>query len=134
MKQLSAKFVREVTEPGRYYDGDAGLFLLVADGVREMRKSYVQRVTVAGKRVDIGLGGARWLTLTEARAAAQANRKIARMGGDPRFEALDGADVRRSARKRDRDSARRVAERREVRITMARESPGLCRGAHAEAG
>ena len=84
MKQLSAKFVREVTDPGRYYDGDAGLFLLVADGVREMRKSYVQRVTVAGKRVDIGLGGARWLTLTEARAVAQANRKVARMGGDPR--------------------------------------------------
>ena len=84
MKQLSAKFVREVTEPGRYYDGDAGLFLLVADGVREMRKSYVQRVTVAGRRVDIGLGSARWKTLTDARAAAQANRKIARMGGDPR--------------------------------------------------
>ena len=84
MKQLSAKFVQTVTEPGRFYDGDAGLFLLVAHGVREMRKSYVQRVTVAGKRVDIGLGGARWLTLTEARAAAQANRKIARMGGDPR--------------------------------------------------
>ena len=86
MKQLTAKFVREVTEPGRYYDGDAGLFLLVARGKRAPRKSYVQRVTIAGKRRDIGLGSMRWLTLTDARAAAQANRRIARSGGDPRVK------------------------------------------------
>ena len=83
MKALSAKFVRDVTEPGRYYDGDAGLFLLVADGVRGMRKSYVQRLTIHGRRRDIGLGSTRWLPLTEARGIAQANRKVARMGGDP---------------------------------------------------
>ena len=84
LKQLTAKFVRDVTEPGRYYDGDAGLFLLVAYGKRGPRKSYVQRVTIAGKRRDIGLGSIRWLPLTDARAAAQANRRIARSGGDPR--------------------------------------------------
>ena len=84
LKQLTAKFVREVTEPGRYYDGDAGLFLLVAHGKRGPRKSYVQRLTIAGKRRDIGLGSMRWLTLTAARAAAQANRRVARSGGDPR--------------------------------------------------
>ena len=83
MRALSAKFCREVTEPGRYYDGDAGLFLLVAHGKRGPRKSYVQRVTIHGKRRDIGLGSVRWLTLTDARARAQANRKLARMGGDP---------------------------------------------------
>ena len=80
MKQLTAKLVREVTEPGRYYDGDAGLFLLVKPSGR---KSYVQRLTIRGRRHDIGLGSTRWTTLTEARAAAQANRKLARMGGDP---------------------------------------------------
>ena len=80
MKQLTAKFVREITAPGRYYDGDAGLFLLVKPSGR---KSYVQRLTIHGKRHDIGLGSDRWTTLTEARAAAQANRKIARTGGDP---------------------------------------------------
>ena len=84
MKQLTAKFVRNVTEPGWYYDGDAGLFLLVGQGKRGATKSYVQRLTVAGTRRDIGLGPTRWLTLTEARATAEANRKIARMGGDPR--------------------------------------------------
>ena len=86
MKQLTAKFVRDVTEPGRYYDGDAGLFLLVGKGKRGPTKSYVQRVTIAGTRRDIGLGSTRWLTLTDARAAAQANRKIARLGGDPRVK------------------------------------------------
>ena len=80
MKQLTAKLVREVTAPGRYYDGDAGLFLLVKPSGR---KSYVQRLTIRGRRHDIGLGSTRWTTLTEARAAAQANRKLARMGGDP---------------------------------------------------
>ena len=80
MKKLSAKFVREVTAPGRYYDGDAGLFLLAKPSGR---KSYLQRLTIHGKRHDIGLGSIRWTTLTEARAAAQANRKIARTGGDP---------------------------------------------------
>ena len=80
MKQLNAKFVRETTKPGRYHDGDAGLFLLVKPSGS---KSFVQRVTIHGKRRDIGLGSVRWTTLTEARAAAQANRKIARTGGDP---------------------------------------------------
>ena len=80
MKQLSAKFVREVETAGRYYDGDAGLFLWVKPSGR---KSYVQRLTIRGRRHDIGLGSVRWTSLTEARAAAQANRKLARMGGDP---------------------------------------------------
>lgn len=53
-------------------------------GRRGPRKSYVQRVTIAGQRRDIGLGSTRWVTLTDARIAAQANRKVARNGGDPR--------------------------------------------------
>ena len=80
MKHLSAKFVREVIEPGKYHDGDAGLFLWVKPSGR---KSYVQRLTIHSRRRDIGLGSTRWTTLTEARAAAQANRKMARTGGDP---------------------------------------------------
>ncbi len=80
MKQLSAKFVETVAEPGRFYDGDAGLILLVKPSGR---KSYVQRLTINGRRHDIGLGSTRWTTLTEARAVAQANRKVARTGGDP---------------------------------------------------
>ena len=84
MKQLTAKFVAAVTEPGKHYDGDAGLYLFVRGNVGRLSKGYVQRLTIGGKRADIGLGSTRWTTLTEARATAQANRKIARKGGDPR--------------------------------------------------
>lgn len=62
------------------------MFLLVAHGKRGPRKSYVQRVTIAGQRRDLGLGSTRWVTLSEARAAARANRRIARNGGDPRVK------------------------------------------------
>ena len=84
MKKLTAKFVRDVTEPGKFYDADAGLYLFVRGRAGRLSKGYVQRLTIAGKRADIGLGSTKWTTLTEARATAQANRKIARKGGDPR--------------------------------------------------
>ena len=84
MKKLTARFVRDVTEPGKFYDGDAGLYLFVRGRADRLSKGYVQRLTIAGKRADIGLGSTKWTTLTEARATAQANRKIARTGGDPR--------------------------------------------------
>ncbi|MCY4394975.1 MAG: tyrosine-type recombinase/integrase [Rhodospirillaceae bacterium] len=80
MKKLTARFIREAGTPGKYYDGDAGLFLIVRSATR---KSFMQRLTVRGKRCEIGLGSTRWVTLTEARTAAQENRKLARMGGDP---------------------------------------------------
>lgn len=84
MKRLTAKFVAGITEPGKYHDGDAGLYLFVQEHKDRLRKSYVQRLTIHGKRVDIGLGSVKWTTPSEARALAQANRKIARTGGDPR--------------------------------------------------
>ena len=85
MKRLTSKFVASVTEPGKYHDGDAGLFLHVQERNGKVRKSYLQRLTIFGKRVDLGLGSAKWTTPSEARAMAQANRKIARTGGDPRI-------------------------------------------------
>ena len=84
MKQLSAKFVAAVTEPGKYHDGDAGLYLYVRERAGNVSKQFVQRLTIHGKRVDIGLGSTKWMPLTDARATAQANRRIARTGGDPR--------------------------------------------------
>ena len=50
----------------------------------ESARATSSGVTVHGKRVDLGLGSAKWTTPSEARATAQANRKIARTGGDPR--------------------------------------------------
>ena len=84
MKRLTAKLVESINRPGKFFDSDAGLYLYVQERNGRIRKSYVQRVTVHGKRVEIGLGSTKWTTPSEARAKAQANRKIARTGGDPR--------------------------------------------------
>ena len=84
MKRLTAKLVESISRPGKFFDSDAGLYLYVQERNGRIRKSYVQRVTVYGKRVEIGLGSTKWTTPSEARAKAQANRKIARTGGDPR--------------------------------------------------
>lgn len=78
-KALSAVFVRQVTEPGKYSDGN-GLFLLVQPNGS---KQWVQRITIRGKRSDIGLGGAAYVSLAEARDMALENKKLARAGGDP---------------------------------------------------
>src|SRR5262245_35600522 len=81
-KVLNAAFVRNVVEAGRYADGDC-LFLDVDD---TGRKSWLLRVTVHGKRRDIGLGSARTVGLADAREKAAELRKIARDGGDPIVE------------------------------------------------
>lgn len=89
--KLTSKFVESITEPGRYYDdGAPGLFVLAQERKGKVRKSYVQRLTIHGKRVDIGLGSPRWgvTTPSSARAAAVKNYQIARRGGDPRQRAV----------------------------------------------
>ena len=76
---LSADFVRDVAEPGRYCDGH-GLYLEVQPSGS---RSWVQRVAVRGRRCEIGLGSFPLVSLDEARAQAFANRRLARAGGDP---------------------------------------------------
>ena len=66
--------------PGRHGDGGT-LFLVVEPGGRS--RHWVQRLTVDGKRRDLGLGGYPYVGLADARAAAFANRQLARRGGDP---------------------------------------------------
>ena len=66
---------------GRYTDDHCkSLTLLVA---RTGGRSWVQRLTVDGRRLDRGLGGAEFVTLAEARETAARNRFIARRGGNP---------------------------------------------------
>ncbi|CAM3139156.1 tyrosine-type recombinase/integrase [Paracoccus nototheniae] len=78
-KALTAQAVRNATLPGKYFDGH-GLYLRVdANGSR----FWVQRITVRGKRCELGLGSPSLVTLAEARAKALDNRKLAREGGDP---------------------------------------------------
>ena len=76
---LTAGFVRHA-RPGKYYDAD-GLYLRVDDSGAAR---WAWRGTVHGKRIDLGLGSTRFLTLSGARQKAFEYRKLARAGGDPR--------------------------------------------------
>ena len=90
-KRLSATFVRTVKEPGSYGDGRGGhgLTLYVrpqASGA--MGRYWVQRLTIAGRRTNIGLGSFPVVTLREARAKALKNRRAVARGDNPRAGAV----------------------------------------------
>lgn len=77
---LSERTVRITKAAGRYFDGQ-GLFLMVQPSGA---KSWVQRITVKGRRRELGLGGYPVVTLKMAREAALANRREARNGENPK--------------------------------------------------
>ena len=86
-KRLSAAFVRTVNVPGRYGDGRGGhgLSLLVKPrSIGRFSKSWSQRIRIARKPVNIGLGPYPIVTLAEAREQALRNRRTLAQGGDPR--------------------------------------------------
>lgn len=78
-KSLSAQFVRTVKEPGKYFDGH-GLYLRVD---KNGSRFWVQRITIKGKRCELGLGSPSLVSLSEVREHAFQNHKQARAGGDP---------------------------------------------------
>ncbi|MGR3804906.1 MAG: tyrosine-type recombinase/integrase [Marinibacterium profundimaris] len=81
-RALSARLVETVTEPGKYFDGQ-GLFLRVAkNGARQ----WVQRITIRGKRSELGLGSPPAVSLAMARKLATENRGKAMLGADPLAE------------------------------------------------
>ena len=77
--KLSATRVKALRDPGRYSDGD-GLHLFIN---KKGRKSWVQRITVGGRRRDIGLGGYPKVSLGQARKQASDNREAIGNGTDP---------------------------------------------------
>ncbi|MBZ0129632.1 MAG: integrase arm-type DNA-binding domain-containing protein [Rhodobacteraceae bacterium] len=79
---LSARFVETVTEPGKHFDGH-GLFLRVRSNGG---KQWVQRITIRGKRRELGLGSPPAVSLATARKLALENRGKAMVGGDPLTE------------------------------------------------
>ncbi len=88
-KTLSPRFVETVTEPGKHFDGQ-GLFLRVQPNGA---KQWVQRITIRGKRCELGLGSPPAISLATARQMALENRGKAMLGGDPlqeRREARSG--------------------------------------------
>ena len=75
----SAVAVRNVKTPGRSPAGDT-LYLMVWPSAR---KSWVQRLTIEGKRKDLGLGPYPVVSLAQARERAQDNLSLAKSGGNP---------------------------------------------------
>ena len=82
MGKLTAAFLRSVTKPGRYVDGDTLLLKVTPGGA----KSWIQRVTIDGQRRDVGLGPWPVVSLREARDKAFENRRAVRAGVDPLAE------------------------------------------------
>lgn len=78
-RALTAQLVRTATKPGKYFDGH-GLYLRVEPNGSRF---WVQRITIRGKRCELGLGSPSLVPLADARAAALENRKLARAGRDP---------------------------------------------------
>ena len=76
---LSAARVRSAG-PGSYVDGNGLMLRVRKSGTRQ----WIQRLTIHGRRVDLGLGSAELVKLADARKVAADNRAIARTGGDPR--------------------------------------------------
>lgn len=91
--RLTARFLKSL-EPGKYCDG-AGLWLVVRE---DGGAQWVLRVTVHGRRREMGLGGYPSLGLADARKQADRWRNFAAMGKDPVKERAAEA---RAARRED---------------------------------
>ena len=79
MGKLTALKLKALTEPGSYTDGN-GLMLVVGSGGAA---SWKLRVTIAGKRRDIGVGSLKSLSLADARMKAGELRRQIAQGIDP---------------------------------------------------
>lgn len=88
-RALSARFVETVTEPGKHFDGH-GLFLKVT---KTGAKQWVQRITIRGKRSELGLGSPPAVTLAAARKKALENHGAAMLGDDPLAEKRKAREV-----------------------------------------
>ncbi len=82
MENLTVSRVKSLSKLGLYGDGGT-LYLAIANGGS---KSWVQRITINGKRHDLGLGGLPVVSLAKARERAFANCVAIADGHDPLAE------------------------------------------------
>ena len=80
--KLTVKRVQTLSKPGMYADGGT-LYLSIAKGGS---KSWVQRITIEGKRTDLGLGSCELAPLSKARTLALSNRLAVLEGRNPKLE------------------------------------------------
>ncbi len=79
-KRLTDALVRSAKK-GKHFDGGGlGLYLRVEENGARF---FVQRITIGGRRREIGLGAPPVVTLAMAREAALDNKRLARSGVDP---------------------------------------------------
>ncbi len=83
MANLSAAKIRTLKEPGKYSDGSNGLLLRIAPGGSQQ---WVQRITIEGKRKDLGLGAFPHVSLAQARQKAAENKSAVANGRNPLAE------------------------------------------------
>ena len=79
---LTVAKAKSLTAPGMYR-ADPTLYLRIAPSGA---KSWIQRLTIDGRRHDLGLGGFPLVPLIEAREQAFENRRKVRAGGNPLAE------------------------------------------------
>ena len=111
---LSATRVKALIDPGRYSDG-GGLHLFIT---KAGRKSWVLRITVDGRRRDIGLGGYPSVSLARAREKATEYRDLIAEGRDP------VAEKRAPAMPTFREAAHAVHKTNKPRWRNARHAAG----------
>ena len=104
MPKLTAAKAKSLTKPGMHGDGE-GLYLNVA---RAGSRSWVQRISIEGRRREIGLGPFPTISLARARTLAAANRTAVAEGRDPLAEKLEAK--RKAAIPTFREAAERTFE------------------------
>ena len=80
MGKLSVILVKSLSRVGMHADNQDALYLRISKGGS---KSWIQRITINGKRRDVGLGGYPTVSLAQARRLAADNRRDIADGRDP---------------------------------------------------
>ena len=118
---LSARRVETEKRPGLFADG-GGLYLQVsATGA----KSWIFRYTFGGRRLDMGLGSVKRVTLAEAREKALEAAKLVQAGVDPK----EARNAERAAQKA--EPARLVTFKECAEAYIAGMRPGWKNAKHA---
>ena len=83
---MNARQCKEETKPGRHRVADTLYLYVQVSNKNGVRKSWVQRVKIDGKRYDIGLGPFALVTVQEAKDKAIDNRRAILQGRNPFLE------------------------------------------------
>jgi integrase len=91
-KTLTAALIRSELAPGKYHDGGGlGLYLRVE---KNGARFWIQRLTIEGKRHELGLGAPPATSLAEVRERASGNKQLVRSGGSPLAEKRRALEAR----------------------------------------